>query len=884
MPDREAPVSLAQHSFTAGEVAPGIYGRQDLAKYHTGCAVMRNWYVDPKGGATIRPGSQFIGNFGAVGYGRLIPFQFSPEIGQTYVLCFSDTNLRFVKNPGTAAYPNSSNAGFITSAGSPYEIVTPYTESDLRGLHYVQIADVMWLTCRDRPRQKLQRFADDNWMLSEVSSTPHVGAPTMVSITVSAAASEFTDPVPPVETRYMYCVSAVTVDGDESLPSIPMISNAGINIGTTQGTVTLVWTAVADAAYYKVYKALPTHGDKFPVPSEQFGFAGFSYGTSFTDSNIVADFAHSPIQPNDPFALSAIVGYTITSPGAGYPVGATITTVTDGSGSGAVVYPILGDNTAGATASIVGLYIANPGSGYVAPSIAAIGGAGAGFAATLEVGPSSGLDPAAVGLFQQRLIYASTAEKPNSIFASRSGTPDDFRKTNPTVASDGFEFQIFDQQVTRIYWMRSMPGGLLIGTNAGVVQLTGGSASVANPVAVTPTNAVVVPQSYFGSADIAPVVIDYNVLFVQREGVVRDLQYNFFANIYTGTDLTVMSNHLFNGMRIVDWAYQDTPNKIVWCIIDNGLLLSLTYLKAQEVIGWARHDTFGLFESVVTVQEGEVDAIYFSILRNGQRCIERQTQQNFWQDSDVWQLDSALSIQSNFPATPMQISASTGENIVVNTGGPIFTAGDVGKIINAASSRATITSYVGPTQVRVTVNRAFGSLFLPAGLWRMDPVVSGLSGLEHLEDMSVFAVVDGVVQGPFQVASGSITLTTPGSQVVVGLAYQAQVQPLYVDVPGETTIQGRRKKIAAASIRLRNTKGLKYGPSFSALIEWKEGFSSTDTVVDLPYDVPGLYTGDQRIWLDQAFDIGGWVCVQQDNPYPATILMIVAEMALGDAM
>ena len=60
-PDPEAPVSLAQNSFAAGEVAPGLYGRQDLQKYGTGCAVMRNFFVDPRGGATIRPGTQFIG-------------------------------------------------------------------------------------------------------------------------------------------------------------------------------------------------------------------------------------------------------------------------------------------------------------------------------------------------------------------------------------------------------------------------------------------------------------------------------------------------------------------------------------------------------------------------------------------------------------------------------------------------------------------------------------------------------------------------------------------------------------------------------------------------------------------------------------------------------
>jgi hypothetical protein len=150
--------------------------------------------------------------------------------------------------------------------------------------------------------------------------------------------------------------------------------------------------------------------------------------------------------------------------------------------------------------------------------------------------------------------------------------------------------------------------------------------------------------------------------------------------------------------------------------------------------------------------------------------------------------------------------------------------------------------------------------------------------------MTVYALVDGEKQGPFQVTGGSINLTAPGSQVVVGLPYQAQVQPLYADVPGETTIQGRRKKIAAASVRLRNAKGLKYGPSFSSVIPWNGGYSSTDTAVVLPYGTAGLYTGDQRLWLDQTFDIGGWVCIQQDDPYPATILLIVAEMALGDTL
>jgi len=163
-------------------------------------------------------------------------------------------------------------------------------------------------------------------------------------------------------------------------------------------------------------------------------------------------------------------------------------------------------------------------------------------------------------------------------------------------------------------------------------------------------------------------------------------------------------------------------------------------------------------------------------------------------------------------------------------------------------------------------------------------VLSTVTGLGHMEGTTVYALVDGVAQGPFTVSGGAITLTTPGSQVVVGYRFQAQLQPLYIETPEASTIQGKRKKVAAASIRVQNTQGLKYGPSFTSLQPWTQGTSSTDEQPLLPYWALGLYSGDQRIWLDQVFSIGGWVCVQQDDPYPSTVISIMPELAQGDVM
>jgi hypothetical protein len=88
---------VIQPSFAAGELAPSLYARVDLAKFHVGAALLRNFFVDARGGASNRPGTQFIIPC-LPGTNRLIDFTFSTT--QTYALLFSDLKLRFVTNGG----------------------------------------------------------------------------------------------------------------------------------------------------------------------------------------------------------------------------------------------------------------------------------------------------------------------------------------------------------------------------------------------------------------------------------------------------------------------------------------------------------------------------------------------------------------------------------------------------------------------------------------------------------------------------------------------------------------------------------------------------------------------------------------------------------------
>ncbi len=253
--------------------------------------------------------------------------------------------------------------------------------------------------------------------------------------------------------------------------------------------------------------------------------------------------------------------------------------------------------------------------------ITAIGTGATGATASASIGPTTGTYPSCVAYFQQRRFYANTNNDPDTYYASQPGAFQNFDSSFPTNPSDAITGTPWGQQVNGIEAMVPMPGGLVILTGLGAWQLSGGTAGAA----LTPDNQVATAQAYNGTAPlIKPIVVNYDILYVQEKGSnVRDLSYNFFTNIYTGADLTVWSSHLFTGRSIVRWDWAEEPYKLVWAVRDDGILLSMTYLKPpagsgrseEDIYAWARHDTNGQFRSVCCVTEPPVDATYFVVER-----------------------------------------------------------------------------------------------------------------------------------------------------------------------------------------------------------------------------------------------------------------------------
>jgi hypothetical protein len=91
-------------------------------------------------------------------------------------------------------------------------------------------------------------------------------------------------------------------------------------------------------------------------------------------------------------------------------------------------------------------------------------------------------------------------------------------------------------------------------------------------------------------------------------------------------------------------------------------------------------------------------------------------------------------------------------------------------------------------------------------------------------------------------------------------------------------VQDYRKKISAVAVRVADTRGLKVGPNFNDLVEIKMRSSSVFMGQAIP-----LFTGDQRVVIDNQYLVEDDVCVQQDQPLPCTILGIIPEVSIGDS-
>lgn len=943
---------VIQASFNSGEWAPALYARVDLAKYHSGAALLHNFFVDYRGGATTRPGSRYILKAKSSGTVRLIPFQASFSV--SYMLEFGAGYIRFYNNGSPVLESQRSiggitnaNPGVVSSAGHGYSngdwvylsgvggmnqvngnyfivagattntwqlndlngnpvdttaygvfvgsgssqrvytITTTYLASELFGIKYAQDVNILVLCHPAHAPASLTLNVSNvqpSWTFASITFGSTVTAPTVASITTDISSGS---------ENIAYRITAVDVNGQESAPTAQALNSiADFFAG---GNVTIVLNAVANAVGYNFYRSIESGQGAIPA-GVPFGFIGTTTSLTFVDSAAFqADFSQTPPVVTNPFAGTGVSSVTVTSggtytPGA-VPISCPTASFSGGGGSGASGQVFMGASALAITAvgagyvagntytlgtpgstvtiivdsigtfgSITAAHISNPGSfsgtipgnsvnvtgpgvsvtaqvtvsyqvtsvGVVSPGTAYTSAPAIAFSygsasATSVIGTASAGNPTVPGFIQQRMFLGGPVGSPSQYNLSQPGSIFNFNITFPTQDDNAIQRTLTSQTLNTIKSATSLSTGMLILADKGAWHTTGGSLGSG----IGATTIVDNPQTYSGSSDLPPITAPNDLLYVQAKGsIVRDLAYNYYLQTYTGADISVLSSHLFYGFSLTQWAWAEEPFKVVWAVRNDGVMLSLTFVKEQELVAWAHHDTQGTFQSVASVTEstsiGSVDAIYVVANRtiNGvaENYIERFVELTYPQGfKSSWQVDAGIGY-SGAPATTFMGAQ--------HLGGAVVTGVADGIVIN-------FTMPVSGTFV-----------FGPGG-------TTGLTAI----------------------ASASV--------VTVGLAIPT---PTIITLPldlGEPTAQGKDKKITGVTLLVNNTLGLSMGrfsttvQPLSDLVLGNQNVPNNQTVLD-------LISGYARGILDPLWDVPGQYTITQPNPYPASVLGVVPEIAIGD--
>lgn len=608
-----------QRSFTSGEIAPALQSRADTVKYATGLNLCENFIVRAQGGVYSRPGFRFIGELDdSTKVGRLIPFSFNTT--QTYALVFEHLKVRVIKN-----------GGYVLAGAGPaiFELSTPYTEVQLSRLNFTQSADVMTIVHPDHDPMNLSRLADDNWTLTTISYAPIVPFPVFSGSTVKA-------------------ITGVTLAN----PAVVTIIAHGFSTGNTITIDNIVGTIELNGRSFKV---TPLTNDTVELQGESsLGYAAYISGGDATRANSATTIGSGfgSFSKTYTYVITAVNADGIESLAS---VSASITTgslsVTGGvrlgwnAVPGTVYYRIYKDPS-----NNTQIY------GWIGDSIN-LNFDDYNFAPITSDAPpedrqpfnGAGNKPSTVEYYDQRQVFANTNNEPQATLTTQVADYNSLRTSNPARDDDAVTFTIAAKQVNEIRHIISLDSLILL-TSGGEWKVNEGQDKV-----LTPSTAGVKNQSYNGSSWVKPIIVNDTILYLQEKGSrIRDLNGGDFGEKYTGNDLSIMSEHLFEGHQITEMTYADEPYGVAWCVRDDGVLLGLTYLREHQVWGWHRHTTDGEFESIITISEDGRDALYAIVKRtiNGAtvRYVERLEKRESTNAEDAFCIDSGLSYDG-VPAT-----------------------------------------------------------------------------------------------------------------------------------------------------------------------------------------------------------------------------------------
>lgn len=598
-------------SFNAGELSPRLAARTDFSKFPSGLETCLNLIPLSEGGAMRRAGSRYIAGLKSSSVkGRLKRFQFSTA--QAYILELGDSVMRFYRHQGQITVANTdasiSNGTFTSNitgwddrstGGAGNQISHDSTNGRLTlETSGTAADDIGWaeqdVTTTATGTEHVIRFRvigapGDKIEFQVGSSSSGSEILSALKLSVGYHSIAFTPDASPFYVQFRNRGS--DQDKDVQIDDVSLIDDSALELTTPwpeADLYTVEGPQSADVLYlfhasYPTYK-LERRGHTTWSLVEVAWQDGPWLAENTTTTTLTASAATGlgiTVTASSTAGINGGDGFKTTDIGR-------LVRITDGTvnwGWGVIV---------GRTSSTVVTVDVKRTFVVTTAETKWRLGAWSGTTGYPQVGT----------FYEQRLMSAATTDQPQTFWGSQTGdfenmAPDSPNSDGTTWAGtveddDAFDYTISADDVNAIRWLSAGEDTLSIGT-------TGGEWVPSSEGAVlTPSDITVRRQTTHGSAQVQPVRVDNVVLFAQRaKRKIREFGFSFEVDGYQAFDMTRLAAHLTKG-GIVEMAFAEEPDSLVYAVRSDGVLLSMTYRREEDVVGWARHVFGGWFHAAIT--------------------------------------------------------------------------------------------------------------------------------------------------------------------------------------------------------------------------------------------------------------------------------------------
>lgn len=443
------------------------------------------------------------------------------------------------------------------------EIVSPYTEAQLRNIHFTQSVDVMNLFNSGVAQQKLSRLADTNWVIAPVSYIP------------PATIEDDTD---------ISGGSATLTPGATSGNNITMTASSGVFLAGDVGRLIIAGTAKATIITFT--------------------------STTVVRADIIDNFPNTnPIQPGS--WLMRLTPQVSLNPNVAKPVNGYIQVIADKPcfrvadvgkyikllggvikitkfNTNAILY---GQILTILSKAIFGLV---PGTTNQVSSDPLPAPAGTWTLEAVSWSATKGY-PRSGDYFEGRLVQCGNLSQPTTFWASASDGYENYGKGE--AADDALDYTPAARLLAQLEWVVDNVD-LFLGSSTHVFRVKGADQD-------KPLGGDQIPLvkriTGSGVGALQPTVVDHRVIFVDKTlKQIFHAIFNLEEDGFEAVELTAIAEHITGttGIRLGPVAFSRRPHPRIHWVRSDGQMVTLTYYHKEKVIGFTRYVTDGTYESV----------------------------------------------------------------------------------------------------------------------------------------------------------------------------------------------------------------------------------------------------------------------------------------------